>query len=630
LTDSLFSELKRRNVIKVGVGYLVLAWLVVQVTATAVPALNMPDWVNTVVFYFGLIGFPFALFFAWAFEITPEGVKRESEVTRDESSTQHTGQKLGFIIITMLVIGMAYFIWESRFQTEVTLDKTADSTLDKITENETVKPLIKSVAVLPFASFSADAEQGWFADGLTEELLNALARTQDLLVSSRTSSFSYKNTDKDIRTIAKELGVEHILEGSVRRGGDRIRVTAQLIRANDGFHLWSQTYDSDYKDIIEIQEDVAISIANALETVMDPEALAEMIAIGTSSIEAYDAFLEAKVVAYNTMSFPLEEIITLLERAIKIDPHFARALASLSAVWFSSLDVSTVGNQVGISPLERHAFAVQYAKRAISEFGEGLDAQFHRGLIAQYELRFKDAELIYETILKANPSYKDAHFRILELKIKMGYRSDADKLNRAATELFPHDKIYHINQITNFVWILDSRSAALAADIALEQLPRDSGLAYQSHRAYLMNGEIEKAAKAMQVVQGSASLKNNKLMVQLRQACRTNDYKTANEIYLTATKSSDTAVTILWLMSMTLGNNQQAHEYIKHLDQSDRLIELSSFLYYYHFELDRYPNLKAVLEDQGIKRPATQPIIIGCKSNPSNNIEVTKQDDLDN
>jgi TolB-like protein len=158
---------------------------------------------------------------------------------------------------------------------------------------EAVAEVDKSVAVLPFADLSQNQDQEWFADGLAEEILNALARTPDLLISARTSTFAYKGTDKDIPTIAKELGVAHVLEGSVRRAGERIRVTAQLIRAVDGFHLWSQNYDRDATDIIEIQEDLAIQIANALETTMDPESLTDMVRVGTSSVEAYQAYIHS-------------------------------------------------------------------------------------------------------------------------------------------------------------------------------------------------------------------------------------------------------------------------------------------------------------------------------------------------
>ncbi len=217
----LFDELRRRNVFRVGAAYLVVAWLVLQVVDTIAPLLELPDTFGRGVLLLLVIGFPVVLLFSWAYELTDKGLKKTSEVDADDSITHSTGQRLNRLTIVVLVIALGYFIWESRFQGDAdTVEPNAVA--EAVTE--------KTIAVLPFASFSEDAEQAWFADGLTEEILNALARTPDLLVSSRTSSFAYKGTNKDLQTIARELGVAHVLEGSVRRGGDRMRITAQLIR----------------------------------------------------------------------------------------------------------------------------------------------------------------------------------------------------------------------------------------------------------------------------------------------------------------------------------------------------------------------------------------------------------------
>jgi TolB-like protein len=190
----------------------------------------------------------------------------------------------------------------------------------------------KSLAVLPFADLSQAQDQEWFADGLAEEILNALARTPDLLISARTSTFAYKGSDKDIPTIAQELGVAHVLEGSVRRSGDRIRVTAQLIRANDGFHLWSQNYDRDSTDIIEIQEDLAIQIASALETTMDPGALADMLRVGTSSVAAYQAYIHGAGLRSRSLLENRNDLMRtsyeFFEEARKQDPTFSAAKAT--------------------------------------------------------------------------------------------------------------------------------------------------------------------------------------------------------------------------------------------------------------------------------------------------------------
>jgi TolB-like protein len=272
---SLFAELKRRNVVRVGIAYAVIGWILAQIAEFAFENFGAPEWVLKSVVVVILLGLPLALFFAWAFEITPEGVKREEDVDRSQSITHSTGRKLDFVIIGALVLALGYFIWERQSIPEpvekiAAVDAVEESAPSGVGQDPARSPVVRSIAVLPFVNMSSDQEQEWFSDGLTEELLNALARTPDLLVAARTSSFKFKGSTEDIPTIASALGVAHILEGSVRSGGDQLRVTAQLIRASDGFHLWSQSYDRNPEDVIAIQEEIAIEIATALETAFGP------------------------------------------------------------------------------------------------------------------------------------------------------------------------------------------------------------------------------------------------------------------------------------------------------------------------------------------------------------------------
>ena len=267
MADSLFTELKRRNVFKVGVAYLVMAWVVVQITTEAVPALHLPDWINTAVFFFGIIGFPFAIFFAWAFELTPEGLKREHEVNRDESITHHTSRKLDFVIIGLLVVALGYFIYESRFENETELqnvNSAESSDTGGITENT---PTGSSIAVLPFVNMSSDPEQEYFSDGISEEILNVLTQIPNLHVTSRSSSFSFKGKENITSEVAAKLGVKNILEGSVRTSGKFIRITAQLITADSDKHLWSETYDRELTvdNIFAIQDEISNAIVSALK-----------------------------------------------------------------------------------------------------------------------------------------------------------------------------------------------------------------------------------------------------------------------------------------------------------------------------------------------------------------------------
>jgi len=300
LSDSLFTELKRRNVFKVGVAYLVLAWVVVQVTDSAVPALHLPEWVNSFVFFIGAIGFPFALFFAWAFEITPEGIKKESDISPEDSISAHTGRKLDFIIISLLIAALGYFIWKSQLDNNIPVTSSSPQmkdTLDNKPVNfeDYINPA--SIAVLAFSDLSPNGDQEYFSDGISEEILNVLVKVSSLKVSSRTSAFQFKGTKLGIPEIANQLKVRHIVEGSVRKAGNTIRITAQLIDTKNDTHLWSETYDRplDTSNLFAIQDEIANAIVEALKETLGLESLnAVKVEQHTTNLTAYELFLQAR------------------------------------------------------------------------------------------------------------------------------------------------------------------------------------------------------------------------------------------------------------------------------------------------------------------------------------------------
>ena len=291
---SFINELKRRNVFKVGVAYVIVGWLLAQVADLMMDNFGAPDWVIKSFLGFLMIGFPLALFFAWAFELTPEGVKRESQVDRSQSITQQTGQKLNYSIMVIMALALAWFAWD-RFGTspEATLpvENPAVATAEPA---KAPAATVKSLAVLPFVAMSSGEDDEYFADGLTEEILNSLAQLPELLITARTSSFHFKGQDMPVQEIASALGVQHIVEGSVRRSGDRLRVTAQLVRAADGFHIWSENYDSTSEDTIQVQEDIAEKIAEAMNVVMDEEKREVMRKAGLRNVEAFVNYQKAR------------------------------------------------------------------------------------------------------------------------------------------------------------------------------------------------------------------------------------------------------------------------------------------------------------------------------------------------
>jgi TolB-like protein len=285
-----FAELKRRNVIRVGIAYAIVAWVVAQIAEFAFENFGAPDWVLKSVTVMLLLGLPIVLIFAWAFELTPEGVKREKEVDRSQSITAQTGHKLDRTIIVVLAVALGWFAWDKFLSAPEPATETVASTE---VADESPTPGVQqenSVAVLPFVAMSSGPDDEFFADGLTEEILNSLAQLPELLVTARTSAFSFKGQDLPIQEIASILGVDHIVEGSVRRSGDRLRVTAQLIRTDDGFHLWSDTYDSTSDDAITVQESIAEKIASALNVVLDEDKREAMRLAGLRDVEAFTIY----------------------------------------------------------------------------------------------------------------------------------------------------------------------------------------------------------------------------------------------------------------------------------------------------------------------------------------------------
>ena len=279
---SLVAELKRRNVFRVAGAYAVIAWLLAQIADVALDAFGAPDWVPKSVLFLLILGFPVAVFFAWAFEMTPEGVKREKDVDREQSITQETGRKLNRLTIGVLLAAVAFLLVDKFVLQHEAAPPTVAATPAVETE--------KSVAVLPFVAMSSGPDDEYFADGLTEEILNSLAQLPDLLVTARTSAFAFKGQDIPIPEIAAKLGVANVVEGSVRRAGERLRVTAQLIRAADGFHLWSETYERSAEDSFRVQDEIAEKVASVLNVVLDDAQRERMRGSGLRNPEAFIAF----------------------------------------------------------------------------------------------------------------------------------------------------------------------------------------------------------------------------------------------------------------------------------------------------------------------------------------------------
>ena len=338
---SLFAELKRRNVFRVGIAYVVATWLLLQVVDVLSPIFVLPDWAPKLIFLILSVGFIPVIIFSWAFEMTPEGIKRESEISRADSITHHTAKKLDMITIGLLVAAIATVALDRVLPEPVPAEAAHESITatgaEIPAEAEKVQAAQKSIAVLPFVNMSDDASNEYFSDGISEEILNALARVKDLKVAGRTSSFAFKGRNEDLREIGSALNVSHILEGSVRKAGNRVRITAQLIKVEDGYHVWSENYDRELDDVFAIQDEISIAILQQLKAHLVGE---ESTAVARTDTQAYELYLLASQRIYERNQASLQMASDLLKEAIAIDPGYAPAIAQLGIATLLLSEVS--------------------------------------------------------------------------------------------------------------------------------------------------------------------------------------------------------------------------------------------------------------------------------------------------
>ena len=337
------NELKRRNVFRVGIAYIIIGWLVAQVAEFAFENFGAPEWVLKVVVVMLLLGLPIALLFAWAFEMTPEGVKLEKDVDRSGSITPETGKKLNVLTIAAL-LGAVVFLGVDRYMQSDEQDATPEAETASAVSDEAASEIgDKSIAVLPFVAMTASEDDEFFADGLSEELLNVLAKIDGLKVAGRTSSFYYKGRNEDLRDIAEALGVANILEGSVRRSGNQIRVTAQLIKAEDGFHLWSETYNRADGDIFAIQDSIAIDVAGALQATILGE-ITKTASTATRNIEAQNYYLIAQAAIAERGLRNIRRARNLFAKASALDKenpkYFAGYAAAVALQFWNYRDIT--------------------------------------------------------------------------------------------------------------------------------------------------------------------------------------------------------------------------------------------------------------------------------------------------
>ena len=473
---SFFNELKRRNVFRVTAAYLALSWVITQVTNAVVPALHLPDSIPSIVVWLAVIGFPFILMFSWVYELTPEGLKRESEVDRAASSTHLTSKRLDYAIISLLVLAIGLFalqyfrppLGEAPEQTAVAKPGTEASAKTQPLSAD-AEPSIpvddKSIAVLPFVDMSAEKDQEYMSDGIAEELLNLLSQVPDLKVIARTSSFAFKGKDVPIAEIAKILNVAHVLEGSVRKSGNTVRITAQLVRTADSTHLWSETYDRPLDDIFKVQDEIANAIVQALQIRLAGGELNRRKG-GTQNLEAYQLYLRGIDGVSKATKASLVAAAGYLDRATTLDPDYGMAWAQRAFAEISRVDSGLVDTSAGyglarelaeravqVSPdlADAHAALQQIeysldwdwaaaeveARRALA-----IDPRNSRSLNSTGQLyamlgRWTEAERLYQTVLDRDPLYTYAIWNLGNAYYHAGNFADAEAVFARLLELEP-------------------------------------------------------------------------------------------------------------------------------------------------------------------------------------------------
>jgi len=471
---SLLAELKRRNVYKVAVAYGVVGWLVVQISSTVLPTFHAPEWVLQTLVLLVVLGFPIALVLAWAFELTPEGVKRTEAVSPNEKLPRSSGHKFVAVIASLAVIAVVLL----AFQLLRSRTKVASPALASLSD--------KSIAVLPFASLSEDKANAYFADGIQDEILTRLSKIAQLKVISRTSTEQYQSKPGNISEIARQLGVAHILEGSVQKSNDSVRVNVQLIKADGDSHLWAETYDRKLTDIFAVETEVAQRIASSLEAQLSGREQAQLANVPTKVPAAYDAYLRGMQALNKQGTEPLERAIQLFHQAVTLDPQYAQAWAQLGAA-----ESQKSGYERTPVQLARAKEAVDTAMRAQPDLGEvheGLAAYYYYGL---HDLHRALTEL--EAAQSLSPNDASIIFYIGLIKRRQGKLDESIEYQRRASVLDPRNSDIWVNLGGTYRGKRDMVTAREMSDRALAISPDELDPVGYKAESYTAEGNLDAA-----------------------------------------------------------------------------------------------------------------------------------------
>jgi TolB-like protein/Tfp pilus assembly protein PilF len=498
---SLFNELQRRNVFRVGAAYVVGAWLLIQVAETIFPLFGFDDAPARIVVVVLMIGFVPALIFAWAFELTPEGLKKESEVDRTQSIAPNTGKKLDRAIMVVLALALGYFAFDKFVMTPqreseqlAALEEQKTTEVEQARQEGRSQALVesygdKSIAVLPFVNMSEDRGNEYFADGLSEELLNMMVKIPELRVAARTSSFSFKDKDLTISEIAHELNVSHVLEGSVRKSGNKVRITAQLIKADDGFHLWSENFDRTLDDIFVVQDEIASEVTRALEVTL----------LGNSQTdhridpEAYSLGLKGLYFLQQRGKENSEKSVTALLQAIELEPGYAWAWQLLSIAYYQQIRVGVKTYEAG------YVLAMDAIDRALElDPNQGVSWGAYGFLKKNLDWDWKSAKSALTKAHQLDPNSNIIRIWRASLTQTLGRLDEAIELYQQALAVDPlNTSIYSsLGILYRKTLRLDDSIGILEKQIELE--PQYHWAQFNLGKSYLFKGEAARALKEIE------------------------------------------------------------------------------------------------------------------------------------
>lgn len=469
----LFEELKRRNVFRVGAAYLVSAWVLAQVADLVLDNVASPDWVMQSILVVLGIGFFIALIFAWAYELTSEGLKREYEVDRSKSITRRTGRKLNFVIIGIMAIAIMLLVSEriGVFDGLSAVDEAVDE-----------RP--QSVAVLPFANRSADASDQYFVDGIHDDVLTQLSKIRDLKVVSRTSVERFRDTTQSIRDIGAALGAGAIIEGAVQRSGDRVRITVQLIESETDEHIWAETYDREISatNIFAIQSEIAIAIAKQLRAKLTDEEQNQLVSVPTESFAAYDLYLQGAELTRQWEPEAFNQAADLFRRALEIDPDYARAYAGLCDVF--------IANYRHTSDTSMVPRAQSYCDRALQIDDSLFEVRLSLGNLFTATGKYEQAEAEFLRAIAIEPKSDAAYRSLGRTYFARKQESKAEEALLRAIQLAPENPAGH-DALGDFHYALGRFPQAVAAyDEAVKRDPDDPGAYLDLGAAKYLSGDF--------------------------------------------------------------------------------------------------------------------------------------------